>query len=600
MAEGESRIPAWRRLGLALKKETQSGVTAPEPSTSHADVQQIAPYDARNGSHEELHSSSEPAINGKSSNLGKRKHQHDTAEEPETQKKSKASTPEISQTGTPKHEESTVPQADSATGHPNESTEAAPGAGETKGDPNYRKKKSKPSKSRRRDNGNNPNHTEVAQSRSALSPDTAAPAQARQTLLASTEKEGNLAAAVTPQQPSTTRKANIKDSSGSPSAVDRRKSVAFTPDTKSVDGSSAQDYFKKWTAEQKGSDVDYFASDVAEFYRNAVNEGELRDAKKDEDRKEQDRKAKEQAKAPEVVQSKPRADEVPTPATKAVAATSTSPTSKSKKKDPSYYVSYLQQYYADRDHWKFNKAKQNDVIDNALNIFRIPDEHSDALLEYVSGLKGAGVIDRLRKKCNTTLKELQKEEASAEEMDGDARKSMHDEALQERIVKEQKRRKVEGDVEGLLEHPHSDGYIRRMRRKRAEALLLALGRTAPILPAVQTNGINPLVSNLAPGRDSKKRKRRVDISSSESSSDSSEDSSSDEDSSSSESDSDDNSEQSDSDSSDSDSDSGSDSDSDPSGSGASAPSRKKRKNSGASDASESSSKNEQSESDDSD
>ncbi|KAH7082770.1 hypothetical protein BKA63DRAFT_402598 [Paraphoma chrysanthemicola] len=585
MAEGESRIPAWRRLGLALKKETQSGVTTPEPSASHTDVQQIAPYDARNGSHEELHSSSEPAVNGKSSNLGKRKHQHDTAEEPETQKKSKASTPEISQTGTPKQDEqSTVPQADSATVHSSASTEAASDAGQAKGDPNYRKKKSKPSKSRRRENGNNPNHTEVAQSRSALSPDSAAPAPARQTLLASTEKEEIPAPAITPQQSSATRKANIKDSSGSPSAVDRRKSVAFTPDTKSVDGSSAQDYFKKWTAEQKGSDVDYFASDVAEFYQNAINEGELRDAKKEEVRKEKDRKAKEQAKAPEDVQSKPRAAEVSAPTTKAVAATSTSPTSKSKKKDPSYYVSYLQQYYTDRDHWKFNKAKQNDVIDNALNIFRIPDEHSEALLEYVSGLKGAGVIDRLRKKCDTTLKELEKEEASSEDMDGDARKSMHDEALQERIAKEQKRRKVEGDVEGLLEHPHSDGYIRRMRRKRAEALLLALGRTAPILPAVQTNGINPLVSNLAPGRDSKKRKRRVEISSSESSSDSSEDSSSDEDSSSSESDSDD---------------SDSDSDSDPSGSEASAPSRKK-KNSGTSDASNSSSESEQSESDDSD
>jgi hypothetical protein len=571
MAEGERRIPAWRRLGLALKKETQSGVTAPEPNSSHDHLQHVPPYDAQNGSREQVHSPIEPAVNGKSSNLGKRKHQHDAAEDGETQKRSKASTPERGQTWNTEHERPVIAQVESATVTSGTSTEAPSDPGQPKGDPNYRKKKAKANKSKRRDNESNPNESlpvqaEVAHQHSTLSPDPAAPARARQTLLASTEKEDS-APFTTPQHPSTTRKANNKDSSGSPSAVDRRKSVAFTPDTKRVDGSSAQDYFKKWTAEQKGADADYFASDVAEFYRNALDEGELRDAKKDEDRqKEKDRKAKAQA----IDASQPEIRATPAPKPKPASSASTPPvTSKGKKKDPAYYVAYLEQYYTDREHWKFNKAKQNDIIDNALNIFRIPEAHSEALLEYVSGLKGAGVIDRLHKKCETTLEELEKEESAAKEseMDNpDARKAMHDEALQQRIVTEQKRRKVEGDVEGLLDHPHSDNYIRRLRRKRAEALLLALGRTAPILPAVHTNGINALMSNVAPARDSKKRKRRVDVSSSESSSDSS---SSEDESSSSESESDDDSEQSDSD----------DSDSGSSKSEASAPSRNKKSSS---------------------
>ena len=99
------------------------------------------------------------------------------------------------------------------------------------------------------------------------------------------------------------------------------------------------------------------------------------------------------------------------------------------------------------------------------------------------------------------------------------RKASQDEALQERIGREQKRRKTEGDVEGLTNHPHSDGYIRRLRRGRALALLAALSRTAPIIPAPQTNGINPMMKVVAPPvRDSKKRKRRVAESDSDSSS----------------------------------------------------------------------------------
>jgi hypothetical protein len=164
-------------------------------------------------------------------------------------------------------------------------------------------------------------------------------------------------------------------------------------------------------------------------------------------------------------------------------------------------------------------------VDNALNIFRIPEKHSDALLEYVQGLKGAGVIERLKGKCKSTLKELDEEEVKdkAKDMSTDdpARKAAYEEALKTRISKEEKRRKVEGDIVDLVGHPHGDGYLRRMRRGRAEALLVALGRTAPILPATPANGINPMLKNIAPVRDSKKRKRRGDISSDESSSDSS-------------------------------------------------------------------------------
>jgi hypothetical protein len=536
MAHAETRIPAWKRLGLALKNEAQSGVTAPEPTISYSDVQHQAPYDSRNGIQDNGASSIVAAVNGKPSKLGKRKHQHDAAEDDgQTAKRGKNFTIESTTNETIANHSSAPPEVEVAEVQTT-IFEPPPDASQPKsGDSNYRKKKDKPKKSKRRNHEDNP--VEPAPAPSAanhgsqfLSPDTIAPTKAQRTLLASTEtNEQELAPATTPHRHREAGKSIRKESSGSPSAIDRRKSVTFTPDTKKLDGSSGQDLFKNWVSEQKGV---YLNFDYVDPGDDPVPVAAAAAAEEEPQKVSLPAEAKNTVKevVDSAVDTSSSASHKPT--TSAAKPTEPGPTAtaptttKGKKKDPSIYLSYLTQYHTDRPHWKFNKAKQNDVVDNALNIFRVPKKYSEALLEYVQGLKGAGVIERLREKCQSTLKELDEEEAK-EAARGDtmddaaARKAAHDAALQTRIEKEQKRRTTEGDVEDLLEHPHGDGYIRQLRRERAIALLAALGRTAPILPAVAMNGINPMLKNVAPARDSRKRKRRGDISSDESSSDSS-------------------------------------------------------------------------------
>lgn len=559
MAHAGDRIPAWRRLGLALKNESQSGIAVPDHEALHDGSQHVAAYDASKAAQDDFESSVEPTVKGKSSKLGKRKHQSEPAEVgSQTPKKSRttgqngeingAPDPEISATAIPVAEEveaapEVVPAAETA---------------HSKGDPNYRKKKAKPPKRRREDNDGA--HVQSGHERSAkstISPDDAVSTGKWPALLASTESDDkDLATFATPQRRANTSKSNNKNASGSPPQTDRRKSVAFTPDTKTTDGNTGQDLFKKWVAEQKGTGAVSAPPVVSDFTLHALIAEEEKSA----------RKSGQLGKTPKTEETKSLksdaelTDQLALNATLAtVQPTSTaheeqstsknsakSSTAKGKKKDPSIYIFYLNQYHTDRAHWKFNKAKQNDVIDNALNIFRIPEEHSEALLEYVQGLKGAGVIERLSERCNKMIKELDEQDRQnpVPMHDGGVREAAQTEAQEERILKERKRRKVEGDVEGLHSHPHSDGYIRRLQRKRAEALLAALGRTAPILPTVtQTNGINPNLKNLAPPRrDSQKRKRRGEVSSDDSSSESS----SDEDSSESESDSDDSDDNSDS------------------------------------------------------
>ena len=444
MAVNANRVPAWRKLGLVLKNEDQSGAAVPGPPVSHKPAQPGLTYDAPKATQHHRESPVEPAENGKSARLGKHKHSIQPAEEG-------GQTRQVAQ---------------------DQGAQAA----QPKGDLNYRKKQRKRKITPRKQESDEgaPSAPEgFAPTQSALTPEAFASTDDQPTLLASIEtQDARPTASTTPQQLLSNSK---RAKQTTPSTHDSRKSVAFTPDTKTTDGHSGQTLFKKWAADVKSSQSN--------------------------------------SKAIETVEPALRSPDESSP------ASTTLSTPNRKKKDPSTYVSYLTQYFTDRDHWKFNKAKQNDVLDNALNIFRIPEEHSDALLEYISGLEGAAVIERLKEKCKTTLTEMN---------DAEAREASQKEALQERVTKEKKRRKVEGDMEGLLDHPHGDGYIRRLRRKRAKALLMALGRTVPILPSnTPANGINSMVQHLQPAtRVTRKRKRRGGLSSDESSSEDSSDSSS--------------------------------------------------------------------------
>jgi hypothetical protein len=538
MAQTGAHVPAWRRLGIKLKSEIEAGVAVPEHQTSSSGPQPSAAYSAETPSLAQSIQSEERAYNGKSSKLGKRKHQHEAAENHQQDaKKSRIDITESEVNGVASHEPPFVPIVENA--EVEAPAEKAPATNKPiKGDSNYRKKKEKPVKRRREDRDGDSQSKARSKQGSALSPGEPAYVTARPTLLASTELDyASPAAATTPQK--LPKKSSRKDASGSPPLTDRRKSVAFTSDTKRSDGNTGQDYFKAWVAEQKGTgpvsqppEVSNFVlhSIIAEEEKAARRNGQL--DKKQAAESEAEPEDNTIAKTPE---AKPEEKSIPSPkptppsAPKAAQA-STAPAAKGKKKDPSVYIAYLTQYYDDRDNWKFNKAKQNDVVDNALNIFRIPNEHSDALVEYVAGLKGAGVIERLRERCRATIKDI--DEQDAQMNDADAKKVAQEDAEQERLLRERKRRKTEGDITDFSEHPYSPGFIRRLQRRRAEALLNALGRAEPVLPAVTPrSSINPLMEHVEPAKPTaRKRKRRTEVSSDESSSDSSDSDSSDSDS----------------------------------------------------------------------
>lgn len=543
MDQSADRIPAWKKLGLKLKAANQSGDTVPGPSDTSSNGNQKGKQNAEEphnsgikGPNEDIHHDARPTENGKSSSLGKRKH-HDTPAEDQQQssKKSKTYEQETRHTGEPVKSKPTSLNVDSAISTTTGADNPSGIASDTKrprGDPNYRKKKEKVKKF--------PSHVK------GQAPEEQA------SLLPSTETDFPTSQHLTTPKPSKgTRLPFARDSASatlqsSPSRADRRKSVTFTPDTKTVDGDSASNFFKKWVVEQKGADAGFTPAEVAQFTpppkTHPANGGSAPPQTVSSD---QTSKAKKEKKKKSTSATETQAQ--PSPSLAEPAATSGG-----KVKDTSRYTSYLEQYFFDRENWKFNKAKQNDVIANAFNIFRIPHRYTEALVEYVKGLKGAALVDRLKESCRAVIKELdaEDEKVMGTKTDTEERELARLEALEDRVAREWKRRQTNADLENIANHPYPEGFIRRLKRRRVEALCEALKMAVPNvqtpkeIPSESKNA--SIEARNAVIRHTRKRKSRTEVSSDESSS--SDGSSDEEVSSSSEEPSSDESEESDSDS----------------------------------------------------
>ncbi|KAK6433671.1 hypothetical protein LTR95_010150 [Oleoguttula sp. CCFEE 5521] len=157
------------------------------------------------------------------------------------------------------------------------------------------------------------------------------------------------------------------------SKLTRKKSVTFTPETKLEDGDRIAEIFEAW---DKGELV---GADVEPLPREEVTPT-ITTADEAEEASPPPLPAKEK-------KSKPKHGK------------------KSDSSETVAYLQYLDQFILDKPHWKFNKAKQNDLLRNAFNIYRIPSSYTAWLLDYISGLSGAAARQRLREGAQEVLGE---------------------------------------------------------------------------------------------------------------------------------------------------------------------------------------------------
>ncbi|KAG9722520.1 hypothetical protein KCU59_g16615, partial [Aureobasidium melanogenum] len=194
------------------------------------------------------------------------------------------------------------------------------------------------------------------------------------------------------------------------------------------------------------------------------------------------------------------------------------------------YVRYLEQYHNDRPSWKFNKSKQNDLLKNIWNIYRVPPSCNEALVEYLDGLQGAAARQRLRQAAQSANIDIvsfirsEIPEVKDEPMETvEARKAAYDSALE--------RQKEILRKNGIDPEPEKTKIIQEQKDydERVQVVwnIMNKGEPQPLARAAPVFKEEPKVETARSMR--KKRKSRTDVSSSESSDSSSSDSDSDSD-----------------------------------------------------------------------
>lgn len=163
-----------------------------------------------------------------------------------------------------------------------------------------------------------------------------------------------------------------------------RKSVSFTPDTKTTDGDSVKQFYRTWL-------YSHLAKDPS--FRPATANPALRLI------------------APTTIS--PSRSSIPTTSAHQTTTTTNkkaqkkprAPTDKNHKRQESSSSSssahqssltYLQTYHTSRSQWKFSKSRQIHLLHNLFCDSFIPFSFQPALQAYLSGLQGEGAKSRLR------------------------------------------------------------------------------------------------------------------------------------------------------------------------------------------------------------
>ena len=245
----------------------------------------------------------------------------------------------------------------------------------------------------------------------------------------------------------------------------KRKSVAFTPETKTEDGDSVKQLYHTWLAEQKAEDQSFTPDHAGQALKLAspsprppANDPPAKKAKK------------------------PKKENTKNPAPPQPSATTSSSSHTS--------LDYLTLYHTSRPTWKFNKSKQTHLLKHLFDPLRIPPSHDPPISSYLAGLQGASARARIRDIASTAIKADDDDdllsanpnpETETETKTKTKTQDMEDPALRrEYYLHALKRYKAQ--LKGL-EHDREDRErdldpawrLRLLKRKRAEMVLWATG-----------------------------------------------------------------------------------------------------------------------------
>ncbi len=249
----------------------------------------------------------------------------------------------------------------------------------------------------------------------------------------------------------------------------RKKSVAFTPETKVEDGDSTKQLFYAWVAEQVAKDPSFDTKALGPAFKSLESQSELTSHTNEEADRPRKKKAKQPKKAKRQVVPRVSLPEIEVNVHPA--------------------ISYLQQYHQSRETWKFNKTKQTYILKNLFDNDKIPSSLDTALTSYIQGLQGTDARSRVRQAALTiraedsTPKEPTGEATDVDKMeDPTLQKTYYDRALHHYLAELKGQVKEKQDLETELDPEWQRKFL---KRKRAERILWSMGELE-----TNPNGVN--------------------------------------------------------------------------------------------------------------
>ncbi|KAL9611573.1 MAG: hypothetical protein Q9167_003792 [Letrouitia subvulpina] len=180
----------------------------------------------------------------------------------------------------------------------------------------------------------------------------------------------------------------------------KRKSVSFTPETKTKDGESTKDLYDIWVASEKEADPSFDPSSANKSIRDvalpSIRHNQKTALSNPEPSKREKKKKKKRNKSKSTLihqQDSP--------------SSTTDSTNQPNKEDPKIApppppttthpaLTYLTTYQTSPETWKFSKARESYILKHIFSFTHIPASYNPALKTYLSGLRSQAACQRLR------------------------------------------------------------------------------------------------------------------------------------------------------------------------------------------------------------
>ena len=285
-----------------------------------------------------------------------------------------------------------------------------------------------------------------------------------------------------------------------PSTVKRRKSVAFTPETKTQDGESSQQLFQTWHANWVAEDPSFDPSTISPALKVV--------AAKPADVTTSPQELAKSSPPPSPSISAPKEKKPKKPKKKKIKAGPSQPLQPANNQTEHPALKYLTTYHTSRETWKFSKPHQNHLLRHLFSLTHIPSSYDPGLLAYLRGLEGASARSRIRQQAlairtedaewiASELTEADTMENETHEQCVERRRGEYEAAVarvKEKLrVQEDEREEKEWEMLG----GRDEWEWKLKKRRRAEVVLWGVGEKEDKVQEVATPPQHPIIHPVA-------------------------------------------------------------------------------------------------------